>query len=403
MLPIRIAGVVPANRIEYEKSHRDRLPPFRPGRKCWSAQVSMKRIAIATFVLATLAALPARSADSTIVEEIIARVNNQIITRSDYQKESNLLLQEMRQADPANADQRFAAEQKNILRGLIDRQLLLDKGADLGINVDADLVKRLDEIRKQMGLESIDDMEKAATAQGVSFEDFKQKIKNDMITYQVIGSEIVPKIQAQVTREEIQKFYNEHKSELEKPEQVRLSEILISDGADGAGSVEAAEKKANEALTALRTGQKFEDVAKAQSNGPSAASGGDLGYFKRGVLAKQLEDRVFPLKVGDYTEPIRTKQGFVIIKVTEHDKGGLPPVEEAEGQIRQALISQKVDPNGTAMRSYLTRLREEAYIDVKDGYVDTAASPNETKPVFTTRAATDAKKKPGKKKRFLLF
>ncbi len=363
----------------------------------------MKRIAIATFVLATLAALPARGAEDTIVEEIIARVNNQIITRSDYQRESNLMLQEMRQTDPANADQRYAAEQKNVLRGLIDRQLLIDKGADLGINVDADLVKRLDEIRKQMGMDSIDDMEKAASAQGVSFEDFKQKIKNDMITYQVIGSEIVPKVQSQVTHEEVVKYYNEHKAQLEKPEQVRLSEILISDGADGAGSVDAAEKKANEAVAALKLGQKFEDVAKAQSNGPSAASGGDLGYFKRGVLAQQLEDRVFPLKVGDYTDPIRTKQGFVIIKVTEHDKGGLPPLDEAESQIRQALISQKVDPNGPAMRSYLTKLREEAYIDIKDGYVDTAASPNETKPVFTTRAASDAKKKPGKKKRFLLF
>ena len=123
---------------------------------------------------------------------------------------------------------------------------------------------------------------------------------------------------------------------------------------------------------------------------PTKDNGGDLGYFKRGVLAKELEDKVFPLKAGEYTEPIRTKQGFVVIKVAEHQEAGVPPMSQVENQIQEALYMEKLEP---ALRAYLTKLREDAFIDIKPGYVDTAASPNETKPVYTTATNEHAKVK----------
>lgn len=381
-----------------------REPVLRlPNEDVLLVQVFMRKIAIAalSFLAFVAYSRPVAAADETVIEEIIARINGQIITRSDFRREIELLHQELKQADPERADQLLAERQKDILRNLIDRQLLVDKGEDLGINVDADVLKRLDEMRKQMGLETMEDLEKAAASQGVSLEDLKQKIKRDMISYQVIGQEVVPHVT--VTREEMQKYYDDHKSEIERPEQVRLSEILIADGENGAGSIEAAQQKAAGIIESLKKGEKFEDLAKAQSNGPTAANGGDLGYFKRGVLAKQLEDQVFPLKGGEYTQPIRTKQGMVIIKVVEHIAGGIPSFSELEPQIRQGLLLQKVDPNAPAMRNYLTKLREDAYIDIKPGYLDTAASPNSTKPVYTTATSRVDEKEKKKKKRFILF
>src|SRR5229473_7369613 len=97
------------------------------------------------------------SAD-TVVEEIIARVNNQIITRSDYVREQQQLKEEAQQQDPAHADKIVSESQKDVLRGLVDRQLLLEKGKDMGITADADLTKKLDQMRKQMKLESMDDL-----------------------------------------------------------------------------------------------------------------------------------------------------------------------------------------------------------------------------------------------------
>src|SRR5215510_1607598 len=216
-------------------------------------------------VLICLAFLPVLLGADTVVEEIVARVNNQIITRSEYFRERDQLKQEAQQQDSANADKLFADREKDILRGLIDQQLMLEKAKDLGITADTDLIKRLDEIRKQMNLESMDDLEKAAQAQGVSFEDFKQNMRNQIITQKVIGKEVGGKMT--ISKEEEQKFYDEHKSELERPEQIKLSEILIStEKKDGSGNdadlLAAAEAKAKDLLEQIHKGASFEDVAK---------------------------------------------------------------------------------------------------------------------------------------------
>src|SRR5258708_31670092 len=144
------------------------------------------------------------SAD-TVVEEIIARVNNQIVPRNDYRHEQQQLKDEAQQQDPAHADKLVTQGEKDVLRGLIDRELLLERGKDLGITADTELIKRLDEMRKQMKLESMDDLEKAAQSQGISFEDFKLNMRNQIITQQVIGREVGQRMT--IPKEEIQKFY----------------------------------------------------------------------------------------------------------------------------------------------------------------------------------------------------
>src|SRR5713226_8391053 len=278
-------------------------------------------------LLLCLAALPPVLRADTVIEEIITRVNNQIVSRSEYLRSKEQLKQEAQQQDPANTDKIVAERDKDILRDLIDQQLLLEKGKDLGITGDTELIKKLDEMRKQMNLESMDDLEKAAQGQGVSFEDFKQNMRNQIITQQVIGKEVGSKMS--INKEEEQKFYDEHKRELEQPEEIRLGEILVStekknpsDSADDAQRVQAAEARAQELLSQIRKGASFEDTAKKNSDGPSAAQGGDLGYFKRGTLAKELEDKTFAMQSGEVSDVIRTKQGFVILKVVEHHNAG---------------------------------------------------------------------------------
>jgi peptidyl-prolyl cis-trans isomerase SurA len=223
---------------------------------------------------------------------------------------------------------------------------------------------------------------------------------------------------------------------MEQPESIKLSEILVaphttaaeksadkpnpgsaatepSGAASGDGSktpeaakqaadaaaLAAAEAKANDLLKQIRAGASFEDIAKKNSDGPSAAQGGDLGTFKRGTLAKELEDKTFAMKSGEVTDVIRTKQGYVILKVTNHQMAGIPPLKDVEPKIQDALYYQKLQP---ALRAFLTKLREEAYIDIKPGYIDSGASPNQTKPIETTTAkASDAKNLKKKKKKVL--
>ncbi len=349
----------------------------------------------------------------SVVEDIIVRINNNVITTSDLRRAKEQLLSEMHQTEPNATPQELQERENDLLRDLIDQQLLLQKGTELGINADAEVVKRLDELRKQMHADSMEDLEKAAQAQGVSFEEFKENMKNSIITQRVIGQEVGGHIN--VTQQEIQQEYDKHKTEMERPEQVRLSEILISTQTappvktekgkevlpepPSAEAVAKAQAKADQVYALLQKGGKFEDLAKQYSDGPTSAAGGDLEYFKRGTLSKELEQQVFAMKTNEYTRPIRTNQGFVILKVTEHQDPGIPPLKDVEGRIQENIYMTKMQP---ALREYLTKLREDAYIDVKSPNVDTGASPNETKPVYTT-AATQDSSKPKKKKKLGLF
>jgi peptidyl-prolyl cis-trans isomerase SurA len=341
-------------------------------------------------LIAVLAAGGAFASD-VIVEEIVARVNNSIITRSEYLRSQDDLKKELQQQDPVNYDQAYVDRDKDVLRDLIDQDLLLEKGKDLGITGDTEVIKKLDDMRKEMKLDSMEDLEKAANAQGVSFEEFKQNMRNQIITQQVIGREVGQKIN--ITDEEIQQFYSDHKAQMEQPEQVRLSEILISTekkepGKDEAQQLEEAKTKAETLLAEIRKGEPFDEAAKKNSDGASAAQGGELGLFKRGTLAKELEDKTFAMKAGDVSDVIRTKQGFIILKVTEHLDAGVPPLSDVKPRIQDAIYMQKLQP---ALRQYLTKLREDSYIDVKPGYADTGASANQTKPIETDAKADAAK------------
>ena len=263
----------------------------------------MKKIALPLLlVVAYFLAIPSFSLADTVVEEIIARVNNDIVTRTEYIRSRDQLKQEVQQQNASNADKAFAERQKDVLRDLIDQQLLLQKGKDLGITGDTELIKRLDEMRKQMNLETMEELEKAAEAQGASYEDFKQNLRNQIITQKVISQEVGQHLA--MNKDEEKKFYENHRVEMERPEEVRLSEILIAPkmpakvapGADAKpdpaseaeseAALAAAKAKAQDVLEQIHKGAKFEDLAKKYSDGSSAKDGGDLSYFKRGTMSK---------------------------------------------------------------------------------------------------------------------
>ena len=357
----------------------------------------MKRAILLFVTLALL--VPATLLAATIVEEIVARVNGEVITRSDYRKGEEQLLGDMKQQFGSEADQHFKERQKDVLRDLIDQQLLLDKGKELGITADTELIKKLDELRKQNNLSSMEDLEKAAEQQGVNFEDFKQQMRNGIITQQVISQEVGRKIH--ITEDEEKKFYEEHKKELEQPETIRLSEVLVPVPAEATpDDLTKAEAQAQDLLKQIRGGADFAELARKSSKGPSAEQGGDLGFFKRGTLAKELEDTTFAMKGGQVSDVIRTKQGFVILKVVEHRDAGVPKFADVKNKIEEFLYYDKLQP---ALRAYLTKLREDAFIDIKQGFVDSGASPNQTKPVITASATEQAQQPKKKKKKLGIF
>ena len=341
---------------------------------------------------------------ATVVEYPIVRVNDQIIDNSDYEREQQLLLEGAQQANssPNPADHVSAAElaqrQKNLLRDMIDRQLLLSRGKELEVNADSEVIRRLDEIRKEHNLDSMEALEKAVRDSGMAFEDFKEKIREDVITQEVERDEVARNLR--LTGKDEQAYYDAHKQDFQQPEQLQLSEILIPTPENATDAqVAQAKAKADDIEAKLKAGAKFEDMAKQYSGGETASTGGDMGgVFKRGDgrLAKVLEDQTFPLKAGEWTAPIRTRPGYLILEVTQHTPGGIPPLSAVDQQVQEAMYEAAMQP---ALRTYLTDLREKAFIDIAPGFVDTGASPKQTKPVFAGATVPAPKKKVVQKER----
>jgi peptidyl-prolyl cis-trans isomerase SurA len=331
-----------------------------------------------------------------VVEDIVARVNDQIVTQSDYDRAAEQLDSEAKQqAIPA---QQVAEKKADLLRDLIDQQLLLSKAKELGITGETELIKRLDELRKQNHLESMEELEKAyaAQAQGTSFEDFKASIRNSIVTQQVVRDEVGRRIT--MSPGDVQKYYKEHASEFAQPESVTLNEILIptpgktaTEAAD-AEQIAAAQAQADAMEAKLAGGAKFEDLAKPAPADPNAPKSVALGEFRRGsgMLATEIEDKAFALNAGQYTQPIRTKQGFIILQVTDHTRAGDADFKKMEPQVEEALFLERMQP---ALRVYLTQLRDQAYVELKSGVVDTGASGNEMRLSYSAYTPPAAKKK----------
>src|ERR1700735_777872 len=329
-----------------------------------------------------------------VVEEIVARVNNDAITLSDVQKADQSMhdevLHECPGCAPDKVDAMYKEGQKNLLRDLIDQALLVERAKDMGISVETDLIKRLDELRKQNNLASMEDMEKEVEKQGLGWEDLKTQIRNNLLTQEVIRREVGAHIN--IPSDDVKKYYEEHQKDFVRPEQVVLYEIFLSTAGKSPEEISSVEKKAEDLRNRVVKGEQFTEIAKHFSEGSTATDGGLLGTFEKGQLDKQLEDVVFKMDKGQMTEVIQTKTGFEVLQVEAHFEAGLQPQDKVEKEIMNRIYSQKMLPT---MREYLGQLREQSYVMVKPGYTDTAAVAGASviQEVAPTPDAADAKKK----------
>jgi len=359
--------------------------------------LSASAILCALLLLTPATFAQSTTAKSTLIEEVIARVNNQIITLSDYQKAMEGLHQDIQQdcqnCTPERMQAEFKERQKNLLRDMIDQQLLIERAKDMDISVETDLVKRLDEVRKDNNLATIDDLEKAVEGQGLSWEDYKTQIRNGMLTQEVIRKEVGGRMD--ISSDEVKKYYEAHKQDFNRPEQVALSEIFLSTEGKTPEETAAVRTKAEDLHNRVSKGDDFAEIAKRYSQGSTAQDGGYLGVYEHGQLSKELEDAVFPMEKNQITDVIQTKTGFEILKVMDHYQAGLQPLDKVEDEITNIIYKQKMEPS---MRDYLAELREESYVQVKPGYVDTAAVPGATVIQEVAPTPDTADKKKGKKK-----
>jgi peptidyl-prolyl cis-trans isomerase SurA len=347
-------------------------------------------------VVLIAATLPiASAADVRIVEEIVAKVNGDIITRGELFRNRQMLEQDLRSQGVTGGrlQDELKLREKDTLRDQIDQLLLVQRGKDLNLKIDSDVTRRLADIQSQSKIVDPDEFHRWLQQQtGVPFEEFKQQMTNQLLTQKVISEEIGSRIN--IPEADLRKYYDEHKADFVREETVFLSQVVISTEGKNAEQVAAAQKKAADLVARARKGEKFADLAKANSDDTETSkNGGELPPYKRSdnLLRKEIADVVFAQKKGYVTDPIKIPNGLLILKVDEHYEAGQAPFEEVKEEVMQRMAGPMMQPK---VRDFLTKLRQDAFLEIKEGYVDTGAAPNkdtrwvdaiELKPQTTTK------------------
>jgi peptidyl-prolyl cis-trans isomerase SurA len=314
-------------------------------------------------------------ADVTLMEEIICKVNGDIITRGEMARDKKMLEAELRQQGLSGVRLADAVNeaQKNILREKIDQLLLVQKAKELDIKVDSELNKQMLDVQRTSKIVDPEKFQEYVHQMtGEPYEDYKAEIKNNLLREKVVREEISRKIMFKT--DELQKYYDEHKSEFMRQERVFLREIFVStEGKDAAG-IAAADKKAKDLVARARKGERFAEMAQTNSDASNAAQGGEMPSFQKEDLKEELSKAIWNQSKGYVTDPIKVENptGFAIFKVEEHQKAGLAEFEEVQYEVQDKLFRPKMQP---ALREYETKLRAVAFLEIKTGYEDTGAAP----------------------------
>lgn len=319
------------------------------------------------------AAAPTVEEKPVVIEEIIAKVNGDIVTKGDIAKAEVDIAAAAKKAGLQGQalDEAIKQHDEDVLKDKIDQLLLVQKAKDLSINVDTELSKYMAELQKQSKIADPEKFQEYVRQEtNMPYEDWKSEAKNGILTRRVISQEVGSKIS--VPHKDIEDYYNAHKSEFMRKEQIFLREILVStDGKDAAG-VALAEKKAKDLAARAKKGEKFPELARDNSDAVTAQAGGDLGVgYEKGQLAPEVEAAVWSQPKGFVTDPMKVSNGFLILKVEDHPKEGQASLDEVSNEIMEKLYSPKMQP---AVRDYLTKLRTEAFLEIKAGYTDTGAA-----------------------------
>lgn len=318
----------------------------------------MKKIIAALALTGILVgAAPAVRAQE-VVEEIIAIVNDDIITKSDFRaqyemSEAAVRAQQLAQDQMA---QQLALLKKNFLESMITEMLLLQKAKELGLNVQEQMKAMIEKIKTDNNLASDADLRRAIEQQGMTYEAWLKQYEEGMMRQGVLYTEVERSIALEDA--EVVQYYKKNPAEFTTPTEFKLNAIYISGEGRTADEVE----KLKAAIDAkLKAGAPFIDTAAELSDPPMKEAKGELGTFKTGELEAVLEAPVERLKAGDTAGWINNKNGWYLLKLVERKDSFLRPFDDARKEVEEKLYNQKRAVKGEA---YIKSLRDKSFVKI---------------------------------------
>ena len=308
-----------------------------------------------TFVVLLLPGLlGAASAPAEILQRIVVKVDDQIITLSELQARQLAAVQEAK-VGPSEVEAYLRANNAKILQQAIDEILLMKRAEEAGLRLPPEAVEEVvSSIKRQNNITSEAQMKDALAREGMTIEELRRKIERSMTKRLVVDRDIKPKISA-TDAECLAEYRKLEASEYTKAPTVTLQEILVS---EAAGGIALARRVVAEA----RAGEDFSTLAQAHSSAPSRANGGDIGPMGRGGPEPEVERVAFALAVGSVSDPIPVSGGYRIVKVLAQTPGGVVPFETAKAQVRDRILASRIEE---AYESYMRELRKDATVEMR--------------------------------------
>jgi len=311
-------------------------------------------ILAAALILA--AGLQAQTQKAKTVDCILVQVNDDIITHSDLERELVQLREELRERfSGTQLEQELERRREPLLEELIRRKLMLQKANELGMGsgMDLQVSAHIENLSKQFNIPDMEQFERALEKQGMTLAGFREETKKAMIIQDLRGYFVDSRIM--LLDEELERYYREHAKDFSSPEEVTLSEIVVSaGGADG-----QAEALIQEYRKRAMQGESFASLASQYSKGPTAAKGGGIGSYQVAKLAPDIARALASVKTGEVTDVIKVKEGYAILRVDERKPSVARPYEEVKNEIKQILYVQKSQPE---FERFIAQLKEDAYI-----------------------------------------
>jgi len=306
-----------------------------------------------------------------VVDEVIAQVNDEVITLSMLKKETKDRIEALKQGGMTEqqAIDEVSKRQPELIATLINERLLLQRGKELDLanEIEAEVNRRMLQIANEQGITSIEKLYEAMRQSGLNPEDDRRTMRNEMMKQAVLQQEVDRRVYLSPSTEEVKKYYDAHPDKFRKPESIKLSEIYIS----SIGKDEAAVKtRVLELIAQARAGADFGALAAANSerekNGQRTApqDKGYVGEFDVPNLREDLAAALKDVKVGGVTEPIRVSEGFQILRVDARTPAGSTPTFN-DNRVREAMLIERQPKEREA---FLQNLRNEAFIKVTEAY-----------------------------------
>jgi parvulin-like peptidyl-prolyl isomerase len=246
---------------------------------------------------------------------------------------------------------------KDILKQVIEDKLVLSRAKEVGIKVtESEINERLDYIKS--GFRSEEEFYKTLETQGITIANLKDRYKDQVMMKKLVDYEVKSKVS--VLPSDVSDYYEKNKDRFKEADSYKVKNILIKAKDDV--SFELAKVEIDNVYTKLKEGGDFDGLAKEFSQGPNAVNGGDMGYVTQGQMLEVLDNVIFKLKPGEFSEPVKSEIGYHIFKVEDIKYGKQATYEEVSKDIQLMLFQEKFKAQ---VSEWLAGLKKKAYISIK--------------------------------------